>query len=288
MQARSAYADTVCVVVDESAGGLSAAIFTSTPASIPKFATLPSELIDEIFSYFTVLPLIWYQDTSLGGYPNTSYFERTKTLRIVASTCRAMRLVALPRLWSRIDACYVPERSRGTWYKYVMEQLKRKATGVENMDEGIRDYVRRAVFLISVFKPPLTIRHTLRTLAFMVTKADIKSTVAYLPRLLVSLRSLHTIHILSLRVTRDFKAAVSNLTLPSVRTLVIPTDANQLVKACPNVTHVRCSCGDGSALIAALKDSKCTTLDGMIDWVRDPRLTTRTFLLERLVPVVVA
>lgn len=110
----------------------------------------------------------------------------------------------------------------------------------------------------------------------MVTKSDIKSTVTYLPRLLSALSSLHTIHILGLRVTNDFKAAVANLSLPSVRMLIIPTEANSLVKACPNAIHVRCASGDGSALIAELKGSKCTVLDGMIDWVRDPKLTTRT------------
>lgn len=64
----------------------------------------------------------------------------------------------------------------------------------------------------------------------MVTKSDIKSTVTYLPRLLSALSSLHTIHILGLGVTSDFKAAVANLSLPSVRMLVIPTEAKMMAE----------------------------------------------------------
>ena len=121
---------------------MSARAFTLVPVSVPTLAKLPPELFDEIFSYFGTIPLIWYLDTVPGGYPEPPLFERTKALRAVSGTCRALRIIALPRLWSRIDACYVPERSRGTWYKCVMEQLKRKADGAVMMDKTICSFVR--------------------------------------------------------------------------------------------------------------------------------------------------
>ena len=113
---------------------------------MPRLATIPPELFDEIFSYFSILPLDWYQDTSPEGFPIPSYFDRTKVLRAIAGTCRALRLAALPRLWSRIDACHVPESSRGIWYKHVMEEMKTKAAGVGEMDATIRGYVRSVIF----------------------------------------------------------------------------------------------------------------------------------------------
>ncbi len=97
--------------------------------------------------------------------------------------------------------------------------------------------------------------------------------------LLSALPALHTIQILSCKIAGDFKNAVTYLSLPTVHTLIIPTDANALVRACPNVKHVRCAGGHGSALVGSLKGSKCETLDGMIDWVKDRKLTERESLV---------
>ncbi|PSR71359.1 hypothetical protein PHLCEN_2v12771 [Hermanssonia centrifuga] len=93
--------------------------------------------------------------------------------------------------------------------------------------------------------------------------------------LLSALPALHTIQILSCKIAGDFKNAVTYLSLPTVHTLIIPTDANALVRACPNVKHVRCAGGHGSALVGSLKGSECETLDGMIDWVKDRKVTER-------------
>lgn len=113
----------------------------SSVGVLPRLAVLPPELFDEIVAYFPTLPLDWYYDTST-GVPDSLYAERAETLRALSQTCKAMRIAALPRLWARLDICFVPTRARGTWYKYVMQNLKRKADGLQTLDDTTLSYVR--------------------------------------------------------------------------------------------------------------------------------------------------
>ncbi|PSR71358.1 hypothetical protein PHLCEN_2v12770 [Hermanssonia centrifuga] len=113
---------------------------------VPKLASIPAELFDEIMSYFPTLPHQWYYDTVTAGIPDLRYAERTMVLQALAMSCKAVREVSLPRLWSRIDCCWVPPSSNGTWYKYVMQELQRKSKGVLAADAALRGYVRCANF----------------------------------------------------------------------------------------------------------------------------------------------
>ena len=108
---------------------------------IPRLASLPPELFDEVIAYFPTVPLNWYHDTAV-GLPDNKYAERAKTLRALAATCRGMRAIAVPRLWARLDICFVPITAQASWYKYVMHNLKRKAEGVQTLSDVMRGYVR--------------------------------------------------------------------------------------------------------------------------------------------------
>ncbi|KAF7798096.1 hypothetical protein EIP86_009311 [Pleurotus ostreatoroseus] len=221
---------------------------------IPRLASLPPELFDEIISYFPTVPLNWYHDTAV-GLPDSKYAERAKTLRALAATCRGMRVVALPRLWARLDICFVPATAQASWYKYVMHNLKRKAEGVQTLSDVMRGYVR--------------------TVTFTVTKVEAAEILPYIPKMLSLLVNVKTIQVTHCKIAGEFKKAIGDLCLPSVRTLVLPSAANALIFASPNVTHVRCAGGSGSAIIAAMQDTKCEMLDGMIDWCADPRVVDR-------------
>lgn len=50
--------------------------------------------------------------------------------------------MARPRLWERLDMCWVPEGRKGHWYKYVMQELKRKASGVCRAPYDLQSRVR--------------------------------------------------------------------------------------------------------------------------------------------------
>lgn len=100
----------------------------------------------------------------------------------------------------------------------------------------------------------------------MTSKSEVGPAMAALTRLMPALSNLQTIHILHCNKAGDVAKAVQGLQLPSVRTLVIPTECNCLLKCCPNVTHVRCAGGNGAAIISGLKFCKVEVLDGPIDW----------------------
>ena len=105
-------------------------------------ASLPPELFDEIFSYFKPLSTEYHRPASLTRPPPLEYGELTFTLRAVSQTCRALRAMALPRLWSRIEAVWVPKAYEGQFYHYVMASLKHKAALVAKADEHLRACVR--------------------------------------------------------------------------------------------------------------------------------------------------
>lgn len=129
-----------------------------------------------------------------------------------------------------------------------------------------------------------------RTLCFMTT--SLRKSPANLPMpalrsVLPTLSNLTTIQVLHCDNASDIVSAMDGLILPSVRMVVVPTKCNFILKACPNVTHVRCAGGDGLALILALQFcSDLQILDGMIDW--DLRSNMTCMCSSAFVVVVVA
>jgi hypothetical protein len=69
------------------------------------------------------------------------YRERTDVLHALSQTCRALRAIACPMLWTRLNACCIPERASGTWHKYVMQELPRKSEGMRK-SKDIAPYVQ--------------------------------------------------------------------------------------------------------------------------------------------------
>ncbi|TCD67719.1 hypothetical protein EIP91_012017 [Steccherinum ochraceum] len=228
---------------------------TSTATTTPPLALLPAEILDEIISYWDVLPTRFYCMTYGATatqhithiLPRIEYAERTYTLRALSQTCKALRQVILPRLWSRLECCWVPQHKQGLRFQYVMELLRRKAKGMMEADDGLKSHVRILCILLS--------------------RASMETTLSSINMLLPTLPNLQTIQILHCRTPGLFESTVKGLHLPSVRTLIIPTECNALVMACPNVTHIRCAGGNGYSLVFALKHgNKLEKLDGMIDW----------------------
>lgn len=87
-----------------------------------------------------------------------------------------------------------------------------------------------------------------------------------LRKLLKALPALHTIEVFNCKITRELARSLGQLTLPNVRVLSIPDGAAPLVRACPNVTHVRCLGGRGANIINALEHCQCEMFDGMVNW----------------------
>ena len=113
----------------------------------PSLANLPVELFYEIFSHFRTLTTEYYL---LPGYsnlppPNLEYAERLLTLRAVSQTCRALRSLTLPLLWSSIETIWVPKElpKLGVPFPtYQMIQLRRTASIVISSGHELRSCVR--------------------------------------------------------------------------------------------------------------------------------------------------
>ncbi|KAJ6595752.1 hypothetical protein DFH09DRAFT_146555 [Mycena vulgaris] len=211
---------------------------------------LPPELFDLIIENYTTLPPTFYYDT--GDIPDLKYYERTDALTALSQTCTALRDIALPRLWARLDICRVPQRARPTWYKYTMLALERKANGVAASP----------------------VRHHVRTLTLLFSKSKPDAALAALWNMLPKLPNLRTIHVITCK-TPGFAKSLGNtkLELPNVAMLVLPNEASALQRMCPNATHIRCVGGSGAALLSALTPNT-TVFDGMADWT-DPKLVDR-------------
>ena len=101
----------------------------------------------------------------------------------------------------------------------------------------------------------------------MITKSRLELTLPALKKMLRSLPALHTIQIVSCKVSRELQKALKNVVLPSVRMLVLGDGAAPFLKACPNVTHVRVCDHRGLEVIANLKHCPMVEVfDGNILW----------------------
>ncbi|PBK62070.1 hypothetical protein ARMSODRAFT_964447 [Armillaria solidipes] len=223
-----------------------------------RLATFPPELLSEIFSHLQQLPLTFYYDTyCLSTGIDSRWAERNKSIRALSQTCRALKDALQPWVWQRIDCCFIPETAQSLWYKFVMENLQRKAEGMKSM--------------------PLEIRQSVRIITILTSKYCVDETFSALRGLLEVLPQLQTIQVLHCKAPGAFSKALKGLAISTVTTLVTPTEtANVLTLACPNTTHIRCAGGIGGSVVGGLRCiKKCQILDGMIDWVKDLKLVDR-------------
>jgi len=211
------------------------------------------ELFNEILSYFRTLPSTYYAATQDVCSLNR-YRERSDFLRALSQTSRTLRSIALPLLWARLDAWYVPNRAKGTWYKYMMLELKRKADGVRKT-KHLHSYIQ--------------------VLTFQITKSSLEDALSSLTALLKvpTLANLRTIHVIDCDSPGPLTKALSGVKLPSVRTVIVPNSAHGVLRSCPNVVEVRCVGGSGKELVGALKLCKCEVFEGYVDWT--PKLMER-------------
>ncbi|KAL0948071.1 hypothetical protein HGRIS_010695 [Hohenbuehelia grisea] len=71
---------------------------------------------------------------------------------------------------------------------------------------------------------------------------------------LATLPNLQTINVVHAhtQITTFLKNAFQGVDLPSVRRILLPTQAHEILRCCPNVRRVMCTEGDGSQLLSAI------------------------------------
>jgi hypothetical protein len=115
-----------------------------------------------------------------------------------------------------------------------------------------------------------------RYLTFTVAKTkELTAALSAFATVLPLFTHLHTFHIVAVGKASALRNALpKSLSLPKVRTAVVPSNAHWLVRACPNVQHVRCVGGSGKELVSALKGLEHVRyFSGYVDW--DDKLAHR-------------
>ncbi|KAG5652933.1 hypothetical protein H0H81_003009 [Sphagnurus paluster] len=182
----------------------------------------------------TTLPVeLWLE--ILSYYPAEEFYkgiywvclERTGVLRALSQTNQHLRRIFLPKLWERFE---ISSAETGAWYKTAGEALLRKSEGI--------------------LQSPHLASYTSTVLPAFV-------------KCLNGLPNLETITIAHAHtaMTTVLKNAFQGSIFPSVRTVVLPDYAHEILRCCPNVRRVICTHKDGTKLISAIAKHKTRTLE---------------------------
>ncbi|EAU92311.1 hypothetical protein CC1G_00530 [Coprinopsis cinerea okayama7 len=224
------------------------------------FCRLPDELISEVLSYYPeVGPLTSAVDGTARYQARepilpVSYLVRPDTLRALSQTCVAYRRLFLPILWERLEVC-VEARGKEQFFRHAGESLTRKCNGLlENPD--LLDMVRYVNVILTRYKSDMVLPTFTKCLKAM--------------------PNVHTIHVLHAhtQMTSHIKAGFEGVSLPTIRTLIIPGYCHELLKTCPEVRSVQCIRDDGSKLITVIKRD-CPKVEEVRGFGLDASLTKR-------------
>ncbi|KIM47668.1 hypothetical protein M413DRAFT_62699 [Hebeloma cylindrosporum] len=197
---------------------------------------LPSELHSEILDNF--LPVVSqtrvFHDTPV---LQKIYLERTDLLRALSQVCVSYRRHFLPLLWQILNlGCGARSdeyKDQRLFYKHVGDALIRKCNGLSQNSE------------LSSF---------IRTVNIVFTRYQSATLIPTFSAFLQSLPHLHTLHVLHAhtQMTTALKNGFENVTLPNIKTLIIPGYCHEILKRCPRATTVWCIRDDGSKLVGVI------------------------------------
>ena len=74
---------------------------------------------------------------------------------------------------------------------------------------------------------------------------------------LASLANLHTLHLFHVhsQMTTALKNAFEGTTLTTVRSIILPGYAHEVLRSCPYVTYIKCVCSKGNKLTTVIRKS---------------------------------
>ncbi|TFK23292.1 hypothetical protein FA15DRAFT_594422 [Coprinopsis marcescibilis] len=156
--------------------------------------------------------------------------ERTDALRALSQTCTRWRIVFLPMLWETMEVS-VLRNPGGHWYKGISEALQRKCLGVADPEMDKVAGLVRLVCSVNTVMPAFA--------------EGLKA--------LTSLKTLN-IHFAHTEMMNMFKKGFEGKSFPSIETVILPTQAYPVLRACPSARTVICNHGDGSQLVTAIRD----------------------------------
>ncbi|KAJ7735749.1 hypothetical protein B0H16DRAFT_1575282 [Mycena metata] len=211
-------------------------ILASGPLNTTGLPSLPPELLHEIISYLSSTPipcLDWHVLSS-------NYLERSSTLRALSQTCKRFRSVFLALAWEHVEVCASPKVS--PLYKFktrtwpATDSRFRLWSSQLAMDFA-RELVRQTE-IITIRNPVLAL--FVRTFSVVLSDYSAETLLPEFYRCLSLLPNLETLQVTRApsSLEKQLRAECLGHTLPSVRTLVLHTNAWPIVKCCPNVERL--------------------------------------------------
>ncbi|KAF8646023.1 hypothetical protein AX16_007448 [Volvariella volvacea WC 439] len=244
----------------------------TAPAGAPvqqssKIFDLPVELFNEILSYFPEIPI---PTTTIYYTPLLSpvTLERSDALRALSQTCRSFREVLLPLLWQRLDASAIRFTTTAqdadtfrrheiptNWYLGISQALERKSLGL----------LQNPQFAAHVQLVNVTI-----------TRCSTSTVLPAFVRCLESLPNVHTLQIVHAhtQMTSHFKDHFEGHILSTIRTVVLPSHAHNVLRCCPEARKVVCNYDDGSKLVSAIA-KECRKVEEMAGFKPDQKMMKR-------------
>lgn len=240
------------------------------------FAVLPTELLLEIFSYLPSMPI-----PAQPGEHHGQYRNRARILRGLSQMCRSLRSVFLPIVWEKIEV-FVTFTSvsglglgRRASRRSLAKELLRQLEVVTIRDPTLAAYVKIVNVIITDYSSSGVMEEFARCLALFKNLETIQILEApkdYVPPWL------HFLKAFEIRV------------FPSVRTVVIPEYATEVLKSCTGARFVTCT----SPLSLDMVKSWCPKIQTLttchsnedeLSWhvikeVKEGHLVTRRILLE--------
>jgi len=161
-------------------------------------------------------------------------------LRALSQTCKDLRSVCLPPAWERLEAC-THAKTSGQFFKEVGTALERKSDGL------------------------LKCKHLLphvRIVNVSLTRYQTGTILPAFAECLAALPNLNTIQVVHAhsQMTTPIRNAFRGKSFPTVRTVIMPSCAHEILRCCPAVEDLTCNENDGSKLVGALVAAKCNNL----------------------------
>ncbi|EKM50287.1 uncharacterized protein PHACADRAFT_178866 [Phanerochaete carnosa HHB-10118-sp] len=195
--------------------------------------SLPVEIFEQIYEGLLSTSRLITKEQVLENKPHLSeeFVYRTDVLWSLTRTCHALRVSCLPRYYEHVEACVV--RGPRVWYKQLAERLERTSW--------------------LLVECPHLARHV-QTVTVSLTRCSTGTVLPAFAACLKALPNLHTLQIMHAhsQMTTALKDAFEYVSLPQIRTLILPTCAHNILRACPNIVDLTCNEGDGSQLISAM------------------------------------
>lgn len=91
-----------------------------------------------------------------------------------------------------------------------------------------------------------------------------------------SLPNLHTLELCHVHqsMTMKLKRAFEGKTMPTIRTVVLPTVAHHILRSCPNVEDVTCNAEDGSQILGTIA-TRCPKVERISGMIPSPAVLKR-------------